>query len=241
MKILGINFYNGSVEGVIQKLKSGGLLVVPSAPGLSTIISDPIYYNSLQRADIVIADSGYMTLLWNLTHFKKIKRISGLNFLKTFISGEEIKQNSRIMLVDPNPVEADANIRYLKRNAFKISKEASYIAPIYQNVVDDTNLLRIIEEKKPDYVIINLGGGVQEKLGAYLKSHLHYKPAIICTGAAIAFLTGHQATIPTWADKFFIGWLIRCIEKPALYIPRYLKAFKLITLLLKYGERSPNK
>ena len=106
------------------------------------------------------------------------------------------------------------------------------------NIIDP-ELLAFIEKKKPAYVLINLGGGTQEKLGAYLKKHLSYKPAIICTGAAIAFLTGRQASIPEWADRLFLGWLFRCIEKPKLYIPRYFKAFKLLGLMIQYGKRSP--
>ena len=81
INILGINFFNGQVNEVVQALKSGGLLVVPSGPGLASIKSDPTYYKSLQHADIVIADSGFMALLWNLTHKDKVKRISGLEFL----------------------------------------------------------------------------------------------------------------------------------------------------------------
>jgi UDP-N-acetyl-D-mannosaminuronic acid transferase (WecB/TagA/CpsF family) len=100
-------------------------------------------------------------------------------------------------------------------------------------------LLNNIESKKPKYIIINLGGGTQEKLGAYLKTHLSYKPAIICTGAAIAFLTGQQASIPTWGDKFFLGWLFRCIQNPKLYVPRYFKAFRLAAFMFRYGQQQP--
>ena len=58
-------------------------------------------------------------------------------------------------------------------------------------------------------MIINLGGGVQEKLGLYLKRNLNHETKIICTGAAIAFLTGLQANIPNIVDKIYMGWLWR--------------------------------
>ena len=89
---------------------------------------------------------------------------------------------------------------------FNIPASASYLAPMYQknNIVDPV-LLAKIEAEKPKYVLLNVGGGTQEILGAYLRKNLSYRPAIICTGAAIAFLTGRQASIPTWADRLFIG------------------------------------
>lgn len=235
VNILGINFYNGQVKGVINALKSGGLLVVPSGPGLATINEDSTYYNSLKDADYVIADSGYMALIWNLTHQDKVNRISGLEFLLNFFADKEVKATADFLLVNPRKKEADANLAYLQKNGFQLREEHSYLAPMYdKEKIEDEELLSLIEEKKPKYVLINLGGGVQEILGAYLKRNLSYKPAIICTGAAIAFLTGQQAHIPNWADKLYLGWLFRCLENPKLYVPRYLNAVKLMAVMMTY-------
>lgn len=240
MRILGINFYNGPVKGVVEFLKKGGLLVVPAAPALITVKKDPVYYKSLLDADVVIPDSGFMTIVWRFIQKERINRISGLEFLKAFFNDEQIKKESDLILVDPTPKEAEANHKYLTEIGFNISRENSYIAPMYaKNKVEDENLLNIIKNTRPKYIIINLGGGTQEKLGAYLKKNVGYKPAIICTGAAIAFLTGQQAEIPDWADRWFFGWLFRCFEKPKVYVPRYLKAFKLVSLIVKYGKNSP--
>ena len=89
LKILGIDFINGSAADVVDILKNGGLLVVPAAPALINIKKDPDYYNALLSADVVIPDSGYMALLWNMLHRKKIKRISGLEFLINFFNDKE--------------------------------------------------------------------------------------------------------------------------------------------------------
>ena len=240
IKILGIDFINAKVEEVVDILKNGGLLVVPAAPALINIKKDPVYYNALRSANVVIPDSGYMALLWNICHHKKIKRISGLEFLMYFLNDADVKATADLFLVDPRPIEAQHNLNYLKNAGFKMSDINSYLAPMYdKDHVADTTLLKNIESKKPKYILINLGGGTQEKLGAYLKTHLSYKPAIICTGAAIAFLTGQQANIPTWGDKFFLGWLFRCIQNPKLYVPRYFKAFRLAAFMFRYGQQQP--
>jgi len=240
LKILGINFFNGTAQQVVDELKSGGLLVVPAAPALISIKKDTDYYQSLQQADVVIPDSGYMVLIWNLFHKQKINKLSGLEFFRAFVTDEEVKKESNIILVDPRPEEAEANLTYLRSVGFNLNNNVSYFAPMYNTAnITDEKLLTLIEERKPKYVIVNLGGGTQEKLGAYLKKNLSYKPAIICTGAAIAFLTGQQASIPNWADKLFLGWLFRCIARPKLYVPRYFKAFKLVTLMLQHGKNAP--
>jgi N-acetylglucosaminyldiphosphoundecaprenol N-acetyl-beta-D-mannosaminyltransferase len=234
IKILGLDFHNGCVNEAITVVKSGGLLVAPAAPGLANINADSKYYNALQDASIVIADSGFMTLIWNSMNKSKVNKISGLKFLISFLNDPDIQRCENILLVDPSPAEAHANLTYLNNNGFNLGSDMSYVAPIYRNnnVIDD-NLLAYIEEKKPEFIIINLGGGVQEKLGAYLFNNLTYKPGIVCTGAAIAFLTGHQAGIPAWADKFSLGWLCRCVENPGTYLPRYLRSFRLLSLMLR--------
>jgi len=233
VKILGLDFHNSGVTDAVSIVKSGGFLTAPAAPGLINIRTDPEYYSALQSASVVIADSGFMALIWNALNKKKINKISGLKFLISFLNDAEIQQTGKILMVDPRPEEAAANLSYLNNNGFNLSDDMSYVAPIYnKHKVEDAELLAYIEEKKPEYVIINLGGGVQEKLGAYLFNNLTYRPGIICTGAAIAFLTGHQADIPNWADRLSMGWLCRCIDSPNLYLPRYLKSFRLLSLML---------
>ena len=80
LKILGIDFFNGDVKQVVQILKSGGLMVVPSGPGLNTIEDDHTYYRSLRAADLVIADSGYMALIWNTMKRKRSPAYPAWNF-----------------------------------------------------------------------------------------------------------------------------------------------------------------
>ena len=129
----------------------------------------------------------------------------------------------------------------LVEKGFKISKKNHYVAPIYSLELRDNKLLDEIEEKRPKVIMINLGGGVQEKLGFFLKSNLTYNPGIICTGAAISFFTGRQASISKAIDKLYLGWFWRCLDEPKTFIPRYLSGFKLIPIYLKYLLAKKNR
>jgi UDP-N-acetyl-D-mannosaminuronic acid transferase (WecB/TagA/CpsF family) len=58
-QILGIKFFNGTVEEAVDVMSSnGGLLVVPAAPALVKLESDEGYRRALISADMAIADSG---------------------------------------------------------------------------------------------------------------------------------------------------------------------------------------
>lgn len=241
IRILGIEFVNDTIYNFFEKLRANkGLVTVPSGPGLATIKKEPEYYHSLLESDYVVADSGYMVLIWNLISKKKTKKLSGPMLIEFFLNNFADYKES-LFLVNPNEENQNANIELLKSFDVEIGKEDCYLAPFYNGNIVDPELLRILESKKPTWIMLNLGGGVQENLGFYLRNNLSYKPAILCTGAAIAFRTGQQARMPLWIDRIYFGWLFRIVTKPSLYLPRYLAAFKLLFILIKYRERQVGK
>ena len=240
VKILGIDFFNESIDKCYNHLKSnGGLLTVPSGPGLASIPDEAVYYQSLLNSDVVIADSGYMALIWNMISKQKVKRISGLAFINFFVEAypkEEIFK--QIFLVNPTPDEQRANLAYYQSLGVSISEENCYLAPMYKaGEIMDAELLKILDVQKPHWVFLNIGGGVQEILGSWLKDNLSYKPSIICTGAAIAFKTGKQVDIPVWADEAYLGWFFRIWSSPAKYYRRYWDALSLANLLFHYKSK----
>lgn len=239
-EILGIQFFTGSVPELLARVKQGGLVLVPSGPGLADMPSDPVYKQALENADIVLTDSGFMILCWQLVKGERLPRISGLKFLIALIEDRDFVEQADSFWVMPTSEESEINRKWLKTKGINLRDSDFFIAPLYPpDKVEDPELLQQLLQRRPRYIIINIGGGIQEKLGDYLRRHLDYKPTIVCTGAAIAFLTGQQAPISPWADKYFLGWLMRCLKAPGRFIPRYWRARRLFWLLLKYKDRSP--
>ena len=230
INILGINFININYKLVKSLIDKGGLLVLPSGPGLATINNDTKYYNSLKNADIALFDSGYLCLLLRILKGIKVKKFSGFKFFQKFIISLSKTGNQKLFLIDPSDKQSDINKEFLKSK--NINKIDQYIAPIYQkNHIYDLKLVNIINKKKPKYIIINLGGGTQEVLGYYLKKNLKYKPSIICTGAAISYFTKQQAPLSNFLDNIFLGWFVRVLFDPIRFFPRYLSAFRLFFIV----------
>ena len=80
--------------------------------------------------------------------------------------------------------------------------------------------------------MINIGGGIQEILGLYLREKLRIKSTILCTGGAISFFTGDQAPINSFVDKYYLGWLIRLIFNPTIFFKRYFLGLKLVPMVI---------
>jgi UDP-N-acetyl-D-mannosaminuronic acid transferase (WecB/TagA/CpsF family) len=135
----------------------------------------------------------------------------------------------------------ERNIAWLNAEGLDVGTDDCYVAPLYprRGSVEDADLLEILNRRRPAHVFVCVGSGVQEKLGLYLKRHLDYTPGIHCIGAAIAFLSGDQARIPLWADRLALGWLVRCLRDPRVFVPRYLRAFRLAYLVVRYDDKAP--
>jgi UDP-N-acetyl-D-mannosaminuronic acid transferase (WecB/TagA/CpsF family) len=237
--ILGINFFVGDFEGLLALCPQGKFIVVPSGPNLADMPHEPAYREAVENADFAITDSGYMVLLWFLCTGQKLPRISGLKFLRGLLEGDELRRPGASFWVMPTAAEMAVNLDWLNGHGYPVASDSCYIAPLYAaGPLQDAELLRRLEAARPAYVIVNLGGGVQERLGYFLKKNLSYRPTIICTGAAIAFVTGIQANIPHWADAWMLGWLMRCLRAPQKFVPRYLRAAALAGVVFRYRARS---
>ena len=238
-QILGVRFFTGDAETAVERISQGGLLVVPAAPALKDIASNESYREALMNADLAITDSGFMVLLWNWLERDSIKRLSGLKYLRRLLLTQDVRTPGNTLWIMAGSASARRNLDWLASQGISVPSDCVYEAPVYGPEIEDSGLLANLKDRSVKHIVITLGGGTQERLGLYLKRHLHYSPAIHCIGAAIAFLSGDQVRIPNWVDHLFLGWLFRCFSSPGRYIPRYWSAFTLLPLLWRYRDRLP--
>ncbi len=232
-KIKFNNFEDYDFKKIISKK---GYFVFPAAPALASINLSKNYYDALLKADSVFFDSGFFVLLLKLIKGITVKKFSGYKFLSLFFDHLKNNKTTSILTIDPNKINSIANKKLLKEIGVK--RVDSYIAPNYdQESLRDLKLLKRIKKTKPDFIITNIGGGIQEILGKYIKEKSNKKCTIVCTGGAIAFFTGKQAPINSLIDKLYLGWFLRLIFNPIIFIKRYISALKLIKMVLKDNIR----
>ena len=239
-QILGIRFFNGNVDEAVAFMSHhGGFLVAPSGTCFGRLREDEMYRRAVLAADLAIADSGLMVVLWRLLRRENVHRISGLKYLKHLLEKLKGQGATDVFWVLPTEVAQQKLFDWSRQEAFSIKTENCYVAPRYGSDVEDQNLLSLIDQQRPPHVIVAIGSGAQEKLGYYLRENLSYRPAIYCIGAALGFITGDQISIPDWADRLYFGWLWRLVAKPSIFIPRLPRAVQLPLLIWKYGEKLP--
>jgi N-acetylglucosaminyldiphosphoundecaprenol N-acetyl-beta-D-mannosaminyltransferase len=238
-KILGVQFYAGDVHGAVEQVCQGGLLVVPAAPALKDLGANASYREALLNADVAITDSAFMVMIWNFMEGDSLRRVSGLEYLRTLLRLEEVRAPGNTFWIMAGETSAKRNLEWLRGCGITVPEGSVWMAPLYGAEIRDPELLAAIRQQRPRHIVITLGGGTQERLGFYLKRNLEYRPAIHCIGAAIAFLSGDQVRIPNWADRLYLGWLFRCLSAPSRYVPRYWAARKLLPLMMRYRSELP--
>ncbi len=250
-RLLGINFFAGALDTAVERvvrdpasqatLGTGGLVVAPSAPGLAIdLVKSSAYREALTTADLVLTDSGFMVVLWGMFTGERLPRHSGLKFLRAVLARPELKQPNAVFWVMPSAEDDARNRAWLITQGFPVTSDDVYVAPHYPTgAVTDDALLRRIDARQPRIVMLAIGGGVQERVGLMLRNRLNGRPSILCLGAAIAFLTGGQVSIPPWADRLMLGLLLRFLSNPRKFWRRYAEGIKLAPLLWRHRDRLP--
>lgn len=231
-----IRFINKKKISIERDILPNRLICVPAAPAFVENYREDAYYNSLRDSDFCVIDSSLFAILCRLSSLKNYKYSGYLlicDLLKYLSQTRE-----KIFLVDPSEKIACLNKSYLLERT-KLNEEdiKSYVAPFYKkgSLIEDKALLQAILDNKPRIIVLGIAGGKQEILGSYLKNNIPFETTILCTGAALSFFTGAQVTMNRVFDRLRVGWLIRILDNPKVFLPRYLRAFKFIRIFFKHS------
>jgi len=232
-----IKFYDHSYEEIKKiLLRKGGYLVAPAASSLNNILKFNSYLLALRKSTIAIFDSGFFCLC--LLFFKriKVKKFSGFKVMNYFLNDPQFK-NKKILSCDKSIKSSNINKLFFKKKKFKFVNH--YICPMYKSKkhIFDEELLRKIFIYNPDIIIINISGGTQELLAYNIWNKLKKKAIILCTGAALAFHTGEDAKINTIIDNLYLGWFMRIIYNPKIFLKRLFFSLGLIFIVIKSRVR----
>jgi exopolysaccharide biosynthesis WecB/TagA/CpsF family protein len=239
-RILGIAFFTGSVsEAAEQHVSAGGYLVIPAAPALIKLNYDEEYRGAMQKADLVLADSGLLVLLARLATGIRLSRISGIAYFNHLFESGGIQSSQDSFWIFGSETAKEKAGGWLRQRGYRLEEKNCFVAAAPSSSSQDYAILTRIEEEKPRHVVIAMAGGGQEKLALYLRDYLLYRPSIHCIGAALGFLSGEEKAIPEWAERAHLGWLIRLFAQPRMIFPRIGIAFALARMIFKYRSELP--
>src|SRR5205809_4582707 len=130
-QILGLRFFNGDVDEAVAFMhRHGGYLVAPSGTCFARLREDETYRRAVLAADLAIADSGLMVVLWRLLKRQNVHRISGLKYLKHLLRNLK-GEGTEVFWILPSERARQKLVDWPQREVFSINRENSYVAPWY--------------------------------------------------------------------------------------------------------------
>src|SRR6202789_168664 len=163
--ILGVHFFIGTAAQAVERMKGGGLLVVPAAPALKDLETKASYREALLNADMAIADSAYMVMVWNWLQHDSIRRLSGLEYMRELLEQPDVREPGNALWIMAGPKSAELNLTWLRQEGIEVPDDCVYLAPMYaHDEIVDTALVERIERLRPRHVILTVGGGQQERV-----------------------------------------------------------------------------
>jgi UDP-N-acetyl-D-mannosaminuronic acid transferase (WecB/TagA/CpsF family) len=124
-QVLGIQFFNGDVDEAIHSMtRRGGFMIAPSGTCFARLREDARYRRAVLAADLAIADSGFMVLLWRLFRRESLPRISGPKYLKHLIAALKGAGTGEVFWIVPSERARQKLLDWSRREALPLNGEA---------------------------------------------------------------------------------------------------------------------
>src|SRR5258708_22265294 len=145
-RVLGVNFFVGGVaEEVYLFRKVGRNMVVPAAHALVNLNYDHQYRSALGQADIAIPDSNLIATVWRLVAGGKLRKISGIAYLKCLLDHREIREEGDTFWVLPSDDAREKTNAWLHAADVTINPANFHVSPLQKTSTEGFDRLMAME------------------------------------------------------------------------------------------------
>jgi N-acetylglucosaminyldiphosphoundecaprenol N-acetyl-beta-D-mannosaminyltransferase len=207
-------------------------------------IDDSELVEILQTCSLVVPDG--MPLVWasQMMGTPLKERVTGYNLVPR-LAQLAAEQNYGIFLLGASEECSAGAAAWIERNhpgARIVGRYSPPFGPLH--TMDHANILRRVEQAKPDILLVALGNPKQEKWLAMHRRQLQV-PVAIGVGGALNFLAGQATHAPRWMQKHGLESMYRVWKEPRRLGARYLSDFcgacRFLTMqVLAVGMQSRN-
>ncbi|MBM7833060.1 WecB/TagA/CpsF family glycosyltransferase [Clostridium sardiniense] len=226
-----------SIEVVDKIIQNGkpSYIVTPNVDHIVKLETDKEFQDVYKNADLILTDG--MPLIW----ISKLKgnpikeKVSGSDFFPKVCELASIK-GYKIFLLGAAEGVAYKAAENLKEKYKGLNIVGTY-SPSYGFEKKDNEIkeiVKIINEVKPDILAIGLGAPKQEKFIYKYRDELNV-PISLAIGASIDFEAGNINRAPKWMQNYGLEWFYRLCKEPKRMFKRYIvDDLKIIKLINKY-------
>jgi N-acetylglucosaminyldiphosphoundecaprenol N-acetyl-beta-D-mannosaminyltransferase len=204
-----------------KKTKNKTTLVLPATMNEITLAwFSPFLKQQLEQFDYLVTDG--MPLVWLARLYdKKADRVYGPDLMLRVLDNGQRFGLTHYLYGTNRETLKKLKINILQR--FSKAKIVGMHAPPYRPLSNkETNqVVQRINQSRPDFIWVSLGGAKQVEWSVELKHKLHAR-AIIPVGAAFDFIAGRKSQAPRWLQQLGLEWFFRLLTEPGRLWKRYV-------------------
>lgn len=241
IKFLNTEVDNLTMNEAVQKIeqlilnKKPSYVVTPNVDHIVKLESDKEFQEVYKEADLILTDG--MPLIW----ISKLKK----NPIKEKVSGSDLfpevcklaaYKGYKVFLLGAAEGVAAKAAENLKEKYKGLNVVGTY-SPSYgfeKKEHEIQEIIKMINEVKPDILAVGLGAPKQEKFLYNYRKQLNV-PISLAIGASIDFEAGNIERAPEWMQHSGLEWFYRLCKEPKRMFKRYLvDDMKIFKLVFKY-------
>jgi N-acetylglucosaminyldiphosphoundecaprenol N-acetyl-beta-D-mannosaminyltransferase len=185
----------------------------------------------LNSADLFVPDGISLVWIAKLKGLTIKDRVSGADLMRAFFVEAEKNGWSSFFYGDSKDTLEKLQQKLLAQfpRLKIVGSYDSHYKPLFSD--EDSVVINLINEKKPDVVWVGRGMPKQEHWIYQYRSQLQV-PVVVGVGAAFKFLSGKVSRAPKWVGALGFEWLWRLFTEPKTTFTRvFIDAPKFVTLV----------
>jgi len=183
--------------------------------------SDPQIRRIFQHSDLNVADGTPVVWLGRLLGTRVPERVAGADLVPALM-GVAAEVGARVFLLGGEGGVAEAAAAQLVAQHPTLVIAGTHEPP--RASIEDMNhaeALALIDEAKPDILLVALGHPKQERWIELHREHLPVSVAI-GVGCVLDLIAGRSRRAPRWMQRIGLEWMYRLVQEPRRLVGRYL-------------------
>ncbi len=229
-KILNTNINVTNMQDTLDYISEnleelrGNYICVSNVHTTVTAFRDPKYRAVQNGGAMALPDGKPLSYVCRRRGYYSAQRVAGPDLMPEIFALSEEKGYRHFFFGGK-----DKTLQLLKERLLReypdLTIAGMYAPPYYPTVEDippeeDAEMIRIINEAKPDFIWVGLGAPKQEFWMAAHKGKVN--GVMIGVGAGFDFYAGTIKRAPRWMQEAYLEWFFRLIQDPNRLMKRYV-------------------
>jgi N-acetylglucosaminyldiphosphoundecaprenol N-acetyl-beta-D-mannosaminyltransferase len=226
--VLGVPFHNLTMDETVARIeeyiRDGGFHQIATAnvDFLKNAIQNPALRDILCSCETVVPDGMPVVWMSRLMGMPLKERVGGIDLVER-LAETSARRGYGVYLLGASESRSQRAAKTLKQRFPDLRIVGRHCPePRPLDKMDHEDILRRIEEARPDILLVAFGNPKQEEWIAMHRDRLRV-PVCIGVGGSLDMLSGVLRRAPRWMQNYGLEWLHRFLQEPRRLAMRYLK------------------